>query len=71
MQVSYLPCLGTASSAAPKECRAACNVCAPTVPSRDVGQGAAFMSSSRKCLTEEGWVRRQVISYLLFTSAHF
>ncbi len=62
MQVSYLPSPGTASTAAPKECRAACSVCSPTVPSRDVGQEAAFMSSSRKSLTEGGWVQRQVFA---------
>ncbi|CAL5222892.1 g5321 [Coccomyxa viridis] len=58
-EVSYLPAPGTASTAASKECRAACSVCSPTVPSRDVGQEAAFMSSSRKSLTEDGWVQRQ------------
>ena len=59
MQVSYLPC-NTISEAQPKECRAACNVCAPCLPSRDVGSAAAFMTSSRKSFAQDGWVHRQV-----------
>lgn len=59
VQVQYLPC-ATVGTAAPKECRASCDVCSPSLPLRDVGESAAFMSSSRRCLAEEGWVQRQV-----------
>lgn len=59
MQVSYLPSQAGAS-AAPKECRTACDVCSPSMPSRDVGQAAEFMTSSRKSLDAGGWVQKQV-----------
>ena len=44
----------TVSGAAPKECRAACDICSPALPFRDSWQAAAFMSN---CVTFLDWYR--------------